>query len=169
MTPSQRPNPARIEPSPGLDWDNSEALTRVIPQTGTPARVEPVVPMPAAKAPTSLVRVASYALLLMLVVGMLAKAVHRQRPSAAQKPFSRGGAGSPSALRSPPAASRPTIEARTVDAPSVKEAASAFARGDYREALAQYRALAQQEPERAAYRSLIRILERRLAPKAPPQ
>jgi len=52
-----------------------------------------------------------------------------------------------------------------VDAPSVKEAALAFARGDYKEALAQYRALSRGEPAQPAYQSMVRILERRLAPK----
>lgn len=64
---------------------------------------------------------------------------------------------------------RAAIETRAVPSPTAKDAANAFARGDYLEALAQYRALSRLDSGQVAYASLIRVLERRLAAKATPE
>jgi hypothetical protein len=64
---------------------------------------------------------------------------------------------------------RAAIETRAVPNPTAKDAANAFARGDYLEALAQYRALSRLDSSQAAYVSLIRVLEHRLAAKATPE
>ena len=61
------------------------------------------------------------------------------------------------------------LEVRAVTDPTPKAAASAFARGDYRAALGQYRALARQYPQETAYQALVRVLERRLLANAPSQ
>jgi hypothetical protein len=112
------------------------------------------------------VRTASYALLVVLAAGSGLKLLSGSSPAAAG-----GAAAAPSATATAAAQgeatnrSRPTIEVRSVDVPSVKVAALAFARGDYKEALAQYRALSRGEPTQPAYQSMVHILERRLAPK----
>jgi hypothetical protein len=125
-------------------------------------------PTAAPKKGVSLVRVASYALVLLLAAGVSLKAMQGKRtraPRAAASAALAARNAAPSAPAAPKA--RALIETRAVEAPSLKEAASAFARGDYREALAQYRVLAQQNPQQEAFKSLVSILERRLAPKAP--
>lgn len=122
-----------------------------------------------AKPRVSMVRMASYALALLLAAGFGLKALQGSRARAPRAAASAlQAANGPTTAPGPIAAkARPLIETRALEAPSVKEAATAFARGDYREALAHYRLLAQQNPQQQAFKSLVTILERRLAPKSP--
>lgn len=181
-----------------FDWDNGDALTHLIrsptatpPPPLAPARepitafllpqqlsaAMPSLPAPpgaattstaTAKPPVSLVRVASYGLVLLLAAGVGLKALqvsHAKAPrNAASSALVARSANVPSNRAQPRA--RAVIETRPLDVPSVKAAATAFARGDYREALAHYRLLARQNPRQQAFQSLVTILERRLAPKA---
>jgi hypothetical protein len=66
-----------------------------------------------------------------------------------------------------PRKERPLIPTRSLSSPKPRDAAAAYGRGDYLEALAQYRALARLEPTQSAYRDLTAILERRLVAKKP--
>ena len=177
VIPQATEPPARPPPLPATALFTPPVLPPV-PVLGAPAipqrtsqsvSVPPAVAASAAavKASSSAVRRASYAL-VPLVLALFALSVYRRQAPASESP---SGAQVPSASVAPmvsaaaPSA-RPVIETRTVDAPTAKQAASAFARGDYREALAQYRALARQQPDEVAYRSLIAILERRLTARS---
>jgi hypothetical protein len=129
------------------DW-GTDALTGLIAPSVRQSQAVELAPVRAATTGTSPVRLASYALVAVLLVGAamsLASAV--------------GGSPTPKP--------RPRIEARQVKNPTRKAAALALSRGDYREALGQYRGLSQLYPEESTYRSLIRVLERRLTPKTP--
>ena len=168
--PPVRARPRPFEPAPVVA---KPALPKPPPPKPAPPKPAPpkpiVAPPPPPKAPSSLVRRASY-LLAVLVMGMLgfnsySRLLGNAKAGSARARVTASSAAAPEVAKKPKA--RPLLEVRAVEAPTVKEAAAAFARGDYREALAQYRALAQRQPAQAAYKSLIHILERRLAPKTP--
>jgi hypothetical protein len=111
------------------------------------------------------VRRAIYGLALLLVVGIAVK-VALPSPHVAESRIAEAAPATSNRHRAPrPPIVKSAIETRTVSAPSVKDAAAAFAGGDYPEALAQYRALVKQHPDQPTYRALIRVLERRLATK----
>jgi hypothetical protein len=189
--PAQKP----VERNADADWEHSEALTSLIPQPAHLAPPAPPVPVgppirrqqalvatqiqqlelpaPAVvvadKAPPNNVRRAIVVLGVVLLGVVMVRALRPAAPSARRSLASAAlaAASSPAPVVELQPKTRPVIEARSVDVPKAKDAAAAFARGDYREALAQYRGLAQQQPDQPAYRSLIGILERRLAPKTP--
>lgn len=116
---------------------------------------------------TGSVRWAIYGLLAVIGLGacwVLAGSARTTRSSSGRA-LSVASAAAASGAVAPPAKPRASVSARDVKSPTPKAAAAAFARGDYGEALGQYRALARLYPEESAYPALVRVLERRLAPK----
>jgi len=168
VQPSSPPPPPRVvqPPLPSQVLESSSPP----PPPPLPTVALPTVPEPPASPPgkpRSPVRTASYVLLVVMAVGSGAKLLSGPSPAVAG-----GAAAMPSATASPSAVkgeatkrTRSAIEVRNVNAPSVKDAVLAFSRGDHKEALAQYRALAQRQPDQLAYQSMVHVLERRLAPK----
>jgi hypothetical protein len=176
---SPRPLPEAPE---DIDW-GTDALTGLIPPRDPRSRQAfraaadvaratlPAPPPAPAVLPAALpvgrspVSWASYALLVVLAVGaswVLARHLASSPEDSARRALDATSAAS---AASPDVRGAAKVEARTIQHPTPKAAAAAFARGDYREALAQYRGLSQLYPEQPAYASLIHILERRLAPK----
>jgi hypothetical protein len=174
--PIAKPRAASAPPPPpppsvkAAKAEPKEPITGFLPPQQMQAMASlPAPTAPPAKKSVSLVRVASYTLVLLLAAGVGLKAMQGKRARTPRAAASAALAAKTAALAATPATpkARPVIETRVVEAPSVKDAAAAFARGDYREALAQYRVLAQQDPQQEAFKSLVSILERRLTPKTP--
>ncbi len=159
MTSSRGARP--LDDSP--DW-GTDALTGLIPPRGeTPTRD----PASSAAASDRPVRWAIYGLLALIALGGGAIAMRRASAPSVAGARGRLAATAPGSagIAADRAEHRPEREVRAVQAPTPKAAALAFARGDYEEALAQYRALARLYPEQLAYQSLSRVLDRRLAPR----
>lgn len=137
------------------------ALVGAAPIPATLLALEPPPRVPATR--VSPVRVAIYGLLGLVVLGAAASLLMRRATTSPSVPVVGPLRAAVSASTERPA--RPRAFARSVRNPTTKAAAAAFARGDYAEALAQYRALSLLYPDDVAYQKLIRVLERRLTPK----
>jgi hypothetical protein len=158
---------AKAVVAPKADLALPVAVVAAVPPVPPLAALTPAPPPPAARR-SSILR-ASYAILGLLAVGACwvlasrSSSTPTERPvaSSAPRPVVASGASADRAR------ARAPLEVRHVPNPTPKAAAAAFARGDYREALGQYRALAQLNPEQTAYPSLVRVLERRLTRESP--
>lgn len=130
-----------------------------------------------AVAAASLARKLTLAVLPLLLTLLVLKPVFRRPAEAAKQARAAASSASPSssATSAAPSSSLAATASATprrspVASPGVsleRSAADSLAAGDFDLALQQYRALAEQNPDRAAYRSAVKVLERQQGMRAP--